>query len=166
MAAKHDSPAARRRTNRRPPTSQELSRFPAELLDAVRDEAEASADRVAAFLHAAGWRPGQPLRCSEEGLLALDAALRLLDWETRGITAHRAAGLPDAESALDAAVESLLGRTDGTTLRRTGVAVLAVFAERMAWGAGRELAAQVELGEADDEALVEALVNLIYNTRG
>lgn len=166
MAAKQDTAANRRRTSRRSPKARDLSRFPAELLDAVRDEAEASADRVAAFLHAAGWRPGQRLRCSEEGLLALDAALRLLDWETRGITAHRAAGLPDAASALNAAVEAILGRADANSSRRTGVALLAVFAERMAWGAGRELAAQVELGEADDEALVEALANLIYDTRG
>lgn len=165
MAAKHKTAAARR-TDRRSAKPADLSRFPAELIDAVRGEAEASADRVAAFLYAAGWRPGQPLRCTRAGLLALDAALRLLDWEARGVSAHRAAGLPDAESALNAAVESFLGRTDADSARRTGIAVLAVFAERMAWGAGRELAAQMELGEVDEDALVDALADLIWQTRG
>jgi len=165
MAAKHKTAVARR-THRRSPKPADLSRFPAELIDAVRGEAEASADRVAAFLYSAGWRPGQPLRCTEEGLLALDAALRLLDWEARGVTAHRAAGLPDAESALNDAVASLLGREVAGSAARLGVSVLAVFAERMAWGAGKELAAQVELGEVDEDVLVDAVADLIWKTRG
>lgn len=125
-----------------------------------------SAARVAAFLHAVGWRRGDALPYTPRGLLALDAALRLWDWEARGVTAHRAAGLPDAESALNLAIAFLAGRSeDGYLGRRLGIGILAVFAERLAWGAGQELAAQVELGEIDDEALVEALAQLLWDRR-
>ncbi len=44
--------------------------------------------------------------------------------------------------------------------------MLQAFAERMAWSAGQELAAQAELGEADEEAMVETLAQLLWNTRG
>ena len=143
--------------------------LPDELIQSLRLETENSIERLNDLLFPAACQFGQPVPCPESGLSALAIALRLLDWEARGITAHLSKGLQSGDAAFE---EALLEA--GVPSRQPGsiadpqvqAEVLALFVEKMAWSAYSDFTAQVELGEIDDETLVEALSQLIWNTRG
>jgi hypothetical protein len=152
-----------------------LDQFPPDLLQAVERDAADDADRVGQFLDALGLRPTgpgaarAPLRLPTFFLLRLGAALRLREWEQRGLRAHRDAGLPPADEALREvfraaeAPEPLAAKEQAAT--QLAGRVLAVFAERMAWDGRPLLGADLELGEADEDALVDALAKFLWAHR-
>jgi hypothetical protein len=152
-----------------------FDQFPHDLLQAVAEDAADDADRVGQFLDALGLRPnGQgaaraPLRLPTFFLVGLAAALRLGEWEQRGLRAHLDAGLPSAAEATGEvfraveAPEPLAAKEQAAT--RLACRVLAVFVERMAWDGRPLLGADLELGEADEDALVDALADFLWAHR-
>ena len=143
--------------------------FPLDLVTAVAGDADRDADRVALFLQALGLKPSpaRPLALPAAFLLELGAALRLLEWERRGLSAHTDAGLPPSGQALREAlrhldIPELAARTLGDTLTYR---VMVLFAERFAWAGREELDADVALGEADEDALLDALADFLWDHR-
>lgn len=144
-----------------PPTTSP-SPFHPDLVAAVRGEAGRSADRVADFLGGLAGRGVEVPPLSRETLLELSAALTLAAWEEGGLGLGRAAGLPDARTALRAALATVLPH-----VRPPGMAVLVVgaFAARTAWAARPVLAADVRLDAPADDALVEAVAQYLLALR-
>ena len=157
------------------PSESPINRFPPGLLQAVKHAAADDADRVAQFLDALGLRPnGQgaaraPLRLPTFFLVGLAAALRLGEWEQRGLRAHLDAGLPSAAEATGEvfraveAPEPLAAKEQAAT--QLARRVLGVLAQRLAWGGRPLLGADLELGEADEDALVDALSKFLWLNR-
>ena len=157
------------------PSESPINRFPPGLLQAVKHAAADDADRVAQFLDALGLRPTgpgaarAPLRLPTFFLVGLGAVTRLREWEQRGLRAHCDAGLPPADEALREvfraveAPEPLAAKEQAAT--RLACRVLAVFVERMAWDGRPLLGADLELGEADEDALVDALSKFLWLNR-
>jgi hypothetical protein len=157
------------------PSPISLDQLPPGLIDAVAQEAASDAERVAAFLEALGLRPSGegaarvPLRLPAYFLLGLGAALRLLSWEQSGLHVHRDAGLPSAHEALR---EVFWAVTAPAPLAEKALAadrlrgrVLGVFLARLAWSGRALLGAHLELGEADEGALVDALAQFLWANR-
>jgi hypothetical protein len=152
-----------------------LDLFPADLLQAVAQDAASDAERVAQFLDALGLRPtgegaaAVPVRLPAFFLVGLGAALRLLAWEERGLHAPRDAGLPPAHEALREAFRAATASAPPQEKERAATLlacrVLAVFVERLAWSGRPLLGADVELGEADEDAVVDALADLLWAHR-
>ena len=102
-------------------------------------------------------------------LLDLGAALRLMAWEQAGINPQHVAGLPPAQEAIRDVLLSLrqpptgAAQADapGTLARRVGAA----FFEHFAWCGLGELDADVTLGAADEEAVLEALADFLWAHR-
>ena len=148
-----------------------LSQFPPDLVQAVAEAAEDDVDRVGQFLDDLGLRPTgdgatpAQLRLPLSFLLGLGAALRLLAWEQRGLTAHRDAGLPSAQEALQGVFRAVTAPEPPEEKERAATQlacrVLAVFVERLAWGGHALLGADLELGDADEDALVDALAKFL-----
>jgi hypothetical protein len=142
-----------------------LDDYPAEMVLRVAEDAALDADRVGVFLSSLGLRgsPGKPLSLPVNFLLHLGAALRLLVWETQGFLDHQVAGLPDAHTAIRAAIHSLKDPQAEATQFCTDVFRFSV--EHFAWSAGRELGVDVALGEADEDALLEGLADFLWAKR-
>jgi hypothetical protein len=130
---------------------------------------------VALVLDALGLRPTGDgaarvvLRLPTFFLLGLGAALRLLVWEQDGLHAHRDAGLPSAYEAIREAFQAVTApepleekERAATQLARR---VLAVVVERLAWNGRSLLGADLELGEADEDVLVDALARFLWPHR-
>jgi hypothetical protein len=139
--------------------------FPSEMVAAVAVDADRDADRVISFLGHLGLRatPEKPLPMPAGFLLHLGAALRLLEWEARGIFVHREAGLPEARQAIRDAFQSLTEPDADPT--KLCVAVLRLCVERFAWSGLPELGADVALDEAQEDALLEALADFLWAQR-
>jgi hypothetical protein len=149
-----------------------LQPFPPDLVQAIAQDAVADAHRVALFLDALGLRPtgaGTPLKLPAFFLVGLAAALRLLSWEQSGLHVHRDVGLPSADEALRELAGAVVA--PGSAALKEQVArqllqrVLGVFIERLAWNGRALLEADLELGEADEDALVDALADLLWSHR-
>ena len=151
------------------------SLLPTELVPAIARDAADDAQRVADFLDALGRRPtGEgadraPLRLPCYVLVFLAAALRLWVWEQGGLFAHRDAGLPSADEAVRDLSQALLApdalADKEMAARRLLRRVLCVFAARLAWGGRALLGADLELGEAEEDALVDALADFLWANR-
>jgi hypothetical protein len=156
-----------------PPLS--LSAFHPDLIRAVKGDAERDADLVGAFLAVTGLAPsgrrpqGAPLAVPADCLLGLGAALRLSLWEQLGIRVHLDHGLPPARQALLDVLRTATGQAQAEAAERarslTG-RVLALSAAHLAWSGRIELGADVVLGAADQEALLEALADYLWVHRG
>jgi hypothetical protein len=152
-----------------------LDQFSPDLIQAVARDAAAAADYVAVFLDALGLRGTNeggtpvPLRLPYFFLLGLGAALRLLVWEQHGVQAHRDAGLPPADEAVRAVFRAVTApeppEEKERRARQLGCRVLAAFVERLAWSGQALLGADVELGQADEDALVDALARFLWACR-
>src|SRR3954451_7437938 len=151
-----------------------LSDFPPDLIQAVARDAARDADRVGVFLDAlgrppAGRRPQDPpLGLPADLLLGLGAALRLLLWEQQGIDAHRQAGLPPGRQALRDVFRAATGQADPEAAGRARTLpyrVLTLFVERFAWAGRPELGADLTLGPADEDALLEGLADFLWAHR-
>lgn len=143
--------------------------IPPDLVTAVEEDAARDAGRVALFLRTLGLKvsPARPIALPDAFLIELGAALRLLEWERRGLSAHLDAGLPPSGRAIRDAFRHLaapgiaLGPLSDTLTYR----VMVLFAERFAWAGREELDAEVALGAADEEALLEDLADFLWNHR-
>ncbi len=143
-----------------------LPNHPPDLVRAVADEAERDADRVGLLLTTLGLQPS--IRLSFEFLLALGAALRLCHWEQNGIDLHLRAGLPPARQVLDEVFRTAIGNAAPEAAERTrNVAsrVAAFFVERFAWNGRAELGADLTLGPADEDALLDGLADFLWANR-
>jgi hypothetical protein len=150
------------------PTQFDLSQYPSELLVAVAHELAIDRQRIHCFLDALShtepgrWFGERRLPLPRPFLLGLGTALRLFGWEQAGISLHRDAGLPSAAVAMQ---DAFLAVTDAdaaarmTELRRC---VFVLSFGRMAWTGRAELGAEVVVGEADEEALLEGLADFLW----
>jgi hypothetical protein len=153
-----------------------LNQYPPDLIQAVTQNAADDADRVGQFLTeiglrpaAAGAAPPAPLRFPTFFLVGLGAALRLLAWEQSGLHAHRDAGLPSAQEAFRQLAQALTGlepiAVKEQQASQLALRVLAFFVESLAWNGRAILDADLQLGEAEEEPLVEALAHLLWAHR-
>jgi hypothetical protein len=143
-----------------------LSSVPPHLIQAVIRDAEHTADRVGAFLTTLGLQP--PVRLPADFLLGLGAALRLLEWEQTGISLHLEVGLPPARQAMYDVVRVVTSPAEPATAERArslAGRVMDLSVERFAWAGQVELNADVTLGEAEEELLLDALADFLWAHR-
>jgi hypothetical protein len=140
--------------------------LPPDLTRGTAWEAARDADRVARFLAALGLegRPGRPLPVPTGVLLALGAGVRLLAWESQGLTLHRDAGLPSALDVLRNAILAL--RTPGRLDPELPAAVLRLWAENFYWLGAEEFGADVLIDALDTGEGVAALAELLWAASG
>jgi hypothetical protein len=151
------------------------SAFHPDLIRAIKEDAERDADLVGAFLDVTGLAPsgrrpqGAPLAVPGDCLLRLGAALRLSLWEQLGIRLHLDHGLPPARQALIDVLRTATGQAQAEAAERArslAGRVLALSVEHLAWNGRVELGADVVLGAADQEQLLEALADYLWTHRG
>jgi hypothetical protein len=151
-----------------------LSDFHPDLIRAVAQDAARDAELVGTFLGEIGLAPaGQasqdpPLRLPADFLLGLGAALRLLFWEQQGIHVHLDHRFPPARQALLDVLRTATGHAEPEALERVrslAYRVMVLSIEHLAWNGRVELDADVVLGEADQEALLEALADYLWANR-
>jgi hypothetical protein len=133
-------------------------------------EAEADAWNVCQFLNALGFAPApdRPDRFSAEFMLDLAAALRLHFWERAGLEPRRIANLPLAQDAMAEVFQSAVNPQRESGIGPPGSLaqrVLAAYIDHFVWEARVELKADVVLGEADEEAMLEALADFLWEHR-
>jgi len=144
---------------------------PAELIAVIARDAARDAVHVSQFLDAlsafpgGSWLAAKPVVLPADFLLALGAALRLWLWEQRQITTHREAGLPAARDALADVFRAVTDPEAAARIQDLPSRVLALSVERFAWNAGPELGVEVSLGEAEEDALLEALADFLWAHR-
>ena len=145
-------------------TDATLSTLHPNLIVAVRAEAARSADRVGEFLRGVADRGVEIPPLARDTLLELAAALTLAAWEGGGLELHREAGLPPARVAVRYALATVLPTVHALD---PGLIVLVVglFADRMAWHAREDLAADVTLDAPDEDALIEHLARFLWDRR-
>jgi hypothetical protein len=148
-----------------------LADVPSELIEAVARDAARDAERVALFLDALSqtppgrWLAEKPVSLPADFLLALGAALRLWVWEEHKLTAHREAGLPAAREALWDVFRAVADLEAAGRIKGLKARVLSVSVERFAWNARPELGVDVTLGEAEEDAVLEALADFLWDHR-
>jgi hypothetical protein len=152
-----------------------LSDFHPDLLRALALGAARQAEWVGSFLEEIGLAPvgrgpqDRPPRLPADFLLSLGAALQLLLWEQLGIPVHLDHGLPPARQALLDVFRTAAGQAEPEAfecIRSLASRVLVLSVEHFGWNAHVELGAEVVLGEADQEALLEALADYLWAQRG
>jgi hypothetical protein len=156
-----------------PPTSAPAADLPVYLTLTLAQEAERDADRVVVYLDSfLRHIPGVDASASRYNfpswfLFELAAALRLYLWEHNGIRAHLDAGLPTADEAIQAVFRRLndVGTPTATDHAPLSSQVLRLFVERFAWFGQPDLAADMLLGEAIEDELVDVLAKLIWTHR-
>ena len=143
--------------------------IPVDLITVVAEEAARDADRVDLFLRSFGpegsTNPPSPLPAAF--LLELAAALRLLVWEDCGLSTHLDAGLPPSRQALREVLLTPAAPevTPGPLNESLAYRVMVLFAERFAWAGREELDVDVAMGEADEDALLDALADFLWDNR-
>lgn len=148
-----------------------LAEIPSELIEIVARTAARDADKVRIFLDTFAKAPGmewlaqKPVYLPGDFLLGLGAALRLLAWEQCGIAVHREAGLSSAHDALHDVLLALTHPEAKARVAHLPDAVLALTVERFAWSARAELDADVTLGQAEEEQVLEALADFLWANR-
>jgi hypothetical protein len=151
-----------------------LAAFHPDLIRAVKEDAERDADLVGAFLDVTGLAPsgrrpqGAP-RALPGDCVGLGAALRLSLWEQLGVRLHLDQGLPPARQALIDVLHTATGQAEAEAAERArslASRVLALSVEHFAWNGRVELGADIVLGAADQEALLEALADYLWVHRG
>jgi hypothetical protein len=150
-----------------PASVNSLTSYPRELIDAVVVQAKRQADLAADFLHAAGFQatPENPVRLSAGFLQEIGAAMLLLQWEARGLQIHIEAGLPPAKEVIINAFLSTAEHGSIPTGDELPRRVLSLFIERIAWHSWRDWGADLALGDLDEETALDALAELLWNSR-
>ena len=143
--------------------------FPPELVQAVACEAAEDADRVGLFLRELNHglaRRGQtlPRRLPAGLLLGLGAALRLLAWEGTGSRAHLPADLPPAMKAIRDLFAALGKRPASleALARELVLRVVRAWVDHFAWHGRAAWGADLVLGGAEEDALVDALADFLW----
>ena len=147
--------------------------FPPELIAAVTRSAEQDADDVAALLDLLGLSgagpAGRPTPLPPPMLLGLGAAMRLVAWESAGLRLHKDHGLPSGRDALRLVFDSFVLRPGPergeAVVRSLCVEVLKLSITQLAWDGPTVLGGEVVLGEASEEALINALAQLAWGLR-
>jgi hypothetical protein len=149
--------------------------IPDPLFQAAAHEAALDADRVALFLEGIGFRPAHgdgevvPVRLPGGLLLGLGAALRLLLWESGGARAHLPVDLPSSEEVIRDLFVAAFDRDQPERLdalaHELTRRVLRVWVDHFAWDGRQAWDADLVLGEADEDALVEALAEFLWQHR-
>lgn len=144
-------------------------RYPSEQVRFAADGAADEATWVAAFLTAAGFAPGGTHGFTPGLLLDLGGMTRLRAWEAAGLDVHCQAGLPTAHEALEHVIDVITAAAaDPAALARAGALGRAVFDLRMsrfAWAGPEDFRADIALGTPDEDALIEALADLLWASR-
>jgi hypothetical protein len=143
-------------------TTHSFPSVPSEFVEAIVGLASQAADRVTEFLHDLEEHGVRLIPLPRVCLLELGAALTLASWEREGILIHRNLGLPSAAIAIRAALDSLLLEAPKPTLLRR---VLDVFEQRFAWQGFGDLAAAVIIEGTNDDTLVDALAQYLWDNR-
>jgi hypothetical protein len=151
-----------------------IDHFPPELVQAVAHEATLDADWVGIFLNTLGLAPDRtgrewkPMHLPASLLLGLGAALRLFRWEQNGVLASLQPDLPPArqmicqlfqlaakpqQAELDVVVRALTSR------------VFTLWLERLAWSGQEFWDADLVLGDAEEDELVEVLADFLWAHR-
>jgi len=153
-------------------SSASLLHAPPELVAAATRDAERDADALISFLGDLGFRrPGPdepPVRLPAGLLLGLGAAMRLLIWESNGVHVHREAGIPSAYEVLcDVFRRAAEPVQDGPdpVIASLCVRVFNLAVRHFAWEGQPILGADVLLGEADEDALIDSLAQLCWACR-
>jgi hypothetical protein len=136
----------------------------------VAIQAEADARRVCLFLEAVGVSatPERPVPLPAHFLLDLAGALRLLIWERSGLRPQRIGNLPLARHALREVLLSAATPQRDCEIGEPGVLarrVVAAWIDHFAWHARVELGVDVLVEEADEDALLEALADFLWDHR-
>ena len=148
-----------------------LSDFHPDLLRALAQGAARQAEWVGSFLEEIGLAPvgrgpqDRPPRLPAEFLLSLGAVMQLLLWEQLGIHVHLDHGLPPARQALLDVLRTATGQAEAEAAERArslASRVMVLSVEHLAWNGRVELGADVVLGEADQEALLEVLADYLW----
>ncbi len=131
----------------------------------------ADANLVGSFLNllsetpAWNWAVNSPLRLPVDFLLVLGAALRLGLWEMIGIQLHRDAGMPPAREIIIDVLQSATNPEAAARTAQLPSRVLALSIEHFAWAGRLELKADVIVDPADEDMVLEALADFIWNNR-
>lgn len=144
--------------------------FPTDLLLAWQKSGEFDAALVLSFLDQVGLTPaslGRPVVLPAHFLLELGAALRLLFWECQGSTAYVQAGLPTAREALCRAftMATFNAKSEERVPTPLWEQVTAYANRQVAWHGLAELNAEIFVDFGDDEELLEAMAEFIWNNR-
>jgi hypothetical protein len=143
---------------------------PPELLAHVIDQARRDADRTASVLEAIGLHPPpEPsFSLSEWFLLEFGAAMRLLAWERDGVDVSYY-GLPTARVAarrvLADASARQLDPSSAPHRPELSSAVLRVTIDSWAWTGQTDLQADIRLGMADEDTLVDVMAQFLWDHR-
>jgi len=142
---------------------------PPELVTAIVEDAARDADHVGLFLRTIGLEgsPHCPIHLPAAFLLDLGAALRLLEWERRGLQVHLEVGLPSAKQALRDVFQAFAAPSGPAVApaRSLTYRVMILFVERFAWNARVELDADITLDEPEEDQLLEALADFLWEHR-
>jgi hypothetical protein len=142
------------------PAPDPLAQFPIPMVRAVAREAECDAIRVHAFLSAAGLDRSPAL--TRDVLLHLAVGLRLLTWESAGVTAHRAAGLPAGRDVVVAALQAAAHQAPLDP--DLPVRVVWFHAENFSWDAC-DYDADVQIDVLDGSDAVDAIAEFLWAAR-
>jgi hypothetical protein len=142
---------------------------PIELVEAVAQEAAVDADRVVLFLRRLGITSSEekPVHLPGWLLLGLGAALRLLVWERNGTRSLLNANLPPAREAIRDLFSTATDRPAQLEplAQELTMRIFRVRIDQMAWH-GRSLwDADLVLGEAEEDLLVDALAGFLWQNR-
>jgi hypothetical protein len=155
-----------------PERSAALNSLPPDMVRWAETAARDDADAVGTFLRdACGIRgtPDRPVRVPLQLVLDLAGALRLHAWEQVGTDPRQFPGLPDLACALRDVVRQVRPDLDdsGTGLPPGELAarVFDVHLDFFAWCGRPELGADVILGPADEEAVLDALADFLWRYR-
>lgn len=143
--------------------------LPADLVATLTREGCRDADHVGLFLSHLGVQanPHRPIRLPAPLLLGLAAALRLFVWERTGVRPFLPPDLPPAMPALRDLLAAAAERSDrlGPLAAALSGRVLRVLVDRLAWHGREALGGEVVLGEGDEDALLDALADLLWRKR-
>jgi hypothetical protein len=138
---------------------------PHDIVTAIARDAARDAERVGLFLTQLGLKttPEKPLALPAGFLCHLGAALRLLEWEGQGFFFHIDAGVPKAQQAIHEAFLSFT-ESDADPIKLC-TAVLRLSVERFSWSGPPELGADIALDEVQEDVLLEALADFLWEHR-
>jgi hypothetical protein len=143
-------------------------RLPDAMVLAIARHAEREADLTAAFLRATGLYESEPPKLPAAFLLELAAVLELGLWERRDLRRHLDVDLPTNRQAADQlAARCAKGpkEFDGPNAAPLSRQVLRVWVERFAWDGRELLAAEVVLGDVNEDDFIDLLAGFVWEHR-
>lgn len=153
------------------PTPPASAVCPPELIALVVEQATRDAELVCHILTSVGLAPPPGgVRCLPADFLReLGAAVRLLHWETAGLTIHLEAGLPAAGDAIRQVFRDAVGRLKDPSAPAPDLAlsraVRRLTFDRLAWTGPADLRAEIVLDAPDEDVLVEAMARILWDRR-